>query len=209
MKSYLAKLTSTERRFVVGVFVAVFIVINVLFIWPRFKDWDKVKVQMNRAQTKLRDYQKEIGQKATYERSVRDLESADSAVPPEDQMTEFLRTIQVQAAQSGVRIDGNTKLPTLTNQFFLELAQSISAAGGEPQMVDFLYRLSAGSSLIRVRALTLRPDPPRFQLSANLTVVASFQRTSVGKGSKTAEALAPKPSIAAAARNQTPTNKPQ
>jgi len=204
---YLAKLNSTERRFVVGVFVVVFIVINILFIWPRFKDWTAVKVQMTRAQTKLRDYQKEIGQKATYERSVRELESTDSAVPPEDQMTEFLRNLQIQASQSGVRIDGNTKQPTVTNQFFLELTQSISVVGGEPQMVDFLYRLSAGNSLIRVRALTLRPDPPRYQLNASMTLVASFQKKAASSpGSKTAEAPATRSTVAAA-KNQPSTSK--
>ena len=207
MKNYLAKLTSTERRFVVGVFVVVFIVINVLFIWPRFKDWDKVKVQMNKAQSKLQDYQKEIGQKASYERMVRELESADSAVPPEDQMTEFLRTIQVQASQSGVRIDGNTKQPTVTNQFFLELAQSISVVGGEPRLVDFLYQLGSGNSLIRVRALTLRPDPPRYQLNANMTLVASFQKKAAARPApKTAETPSPKPAVTAA-RNQPTTSK--
>jgi len=207
VKNYLAKLTSTERRFVVGVFVVVFIVINILFIWPRFKDWNTVKVQMTKAQTRLQDFQKEIGQKTTYERLVKELESEDAAVPPEDQMTEFLRTIQVQASQSGVRIDGNTKQPTVTNQFFLELAQSISVVGGEPQLVDFLYRLGAGNSLIRVRALTLRPDPPRYQLNANMTLVASFQKKAAASpAAKTAESPAAKPAVAAT-KNQPPTSK--
>lgn len=207
MKSYLSKLTSTERRFVVGVFVVVFIVINVVFIWPRFKDWDVVKAKMTKAQTRLQDYQKEISQKASYERLVKGLEGADSAVPPEDQMTEFLRTIQVQASQSGVRVTGNTKLPTVTNQFFIELAQSVSADGGEGQLVDFLYRLGAGNSLNRVRALTLRPDPPRYQLNANMTVVASFQKTTSARAAtKTAESPAPKPT-ATAARNSPTTSK--
>ncbi len=199
MKSYFSKLTSTERRFVVGVFVVVFIVINILFIWPRFKDWEKVKAQMTKAQTKLQEYQKEIGQKPTYERLVKELESKDSAVPPEDQMTDFLRTIQVQASQSNVRIDGNTRQPTVTNQFFLELAQSISVVGGEPQLVNFLYGLGTGNSLIRVRALTMRPDPPRYQLNANMTLVASFQKKAAARPApKTAEAPAPKSAVAAA-----------
>jgi len=199
VKSYFSKLTSTERRFVVGVFVVVFIVINILFIWPRFKDWEKVKAQMTKAQTKLQEYQKEIGQKPTYERLVKELESKDSAVPPEDQMTDFLRTIQVQASQSNVRIDGNTRQPTVTNQFFLELAQSISVVGGEPQLVNFLYGLGTGNSLIRVRALTMRPDPPRYQLNANMTLVASFQKKAAARPApKTAEAPAPKSAVAAA-----------
>ena len=202
MKKYLARLNSTERRFVVGVFVVVFIVINVLFIWPRFKDWDKVKVQMNKAQTKLQEYQKEIGRKANYERQVRELESDGSPVPPEDQMTDFLRTINVQASRSGVRVDGNTQQPTVTNQFFLERAQALSAVAGEPQLVDFLYNLGTGTSLIRVRGLTLRPDPPRFQLNANITLIASFQKKAAAR-TQTAEVTGGAPTVTAKSQPST------
>jgi Tfp pilus assembly protein PilO len=207
MKKYLARLNSTERRFVVGVFVVVFIVINVLFIWPRFKDWEKVKLQMNKAQNNLQAFQKEISQKTSYERLVRELESEGAPVPPEDQVTEFLRTINTTAGQSGVLVIGNSPQPTGTNQFFLERAQSLSVQSGEPQLVDFLYRLGAGASLIRVRSLTLRPDPPRFQLSASITLVASYQKKSAtGSAVKTAETPAARPAVAAA-KTQTPTKK--
>jgi len=207
MKKYLARLNSTERRFVVGVFVVLFIVINLLFIWPRFKDWDKVKLQINNAQKNLQAFQKEIGQKASYEKLVRELESEGTPVPPEDQMTEFLRTIQTQAARSGVTVIGNTPQPTGTNQFFLERAQSVSVQSGEPQLVDFLYQLGAGTSLIRVRSLTLRPDPPRFQLSATITLVASYQKkTATGPAIKTAETAAARPAVTAA-KTQPPNSK--
>lgn len=207
MKKYLARLNSTERRFVVGVFVVLFIVINLLFIWPRFKDWDKVKLQINNAQKNLQTFQKEIGQKASYERLIRELESEGTAVPPEDQMTEFLRTIQMQAARSGVTVIGNTPQATGTNQFFLERAQSVSVQSGEPQLVDFLYQLGAGTSLIRVRSLTLRPDPPRFQLTATITLVASYQKkTATSPAIKTAEAPAAQPAVTAA-KTQPPNSK--
>jgi hypothetical protein len=208
VKKYLARLNSTERRFVVGVFVVVFIVINVLFIWPRFKDWDKVKLQISNAQKKLETYQKEISQKPTYERLVRELENEGAPVPPEDQMTEFLRTIQMQAARSGVTVIGNSPQPTGTNQFFLERAQALTVHAGEPQLVDFLYQLGAGTSLIRVRGLTLRPaDANRYQLSANITLVASFQKkTAARPPSRTADATAGAPTVAAA-KTQPPTGK--
>jgi Tfp pilus assembly protein PilO len=197
MKKYLARLNSTERRFVVGVMVVVFLVINVLFIWPRFKDWDKVKVQIDQAQKKLQAFQKEIGQKSSYQKQVEELQSEDAAVPEEDQMTEFLRTIQMHAVGSGVRVDGNTQRPTVTNQFFLERAQSLSVQAGEPQLVDFLYRLGAGNSMIRVRGLTLRPDPPRFQLTASITLVASYQKkTATRAPAKTADANSRGPAVA-------------
>jgi len=69
-----------------------------------------------------------------------------------------------------------------TNQFFLEQSQNISVQSGEQQLVDFLYNLGSGNSLIRVRDLTLRPDPPRQNLSATVKLVASFQKKTAGKG---------------------------
>ena len=42
--------------------------------------------------------------------------------------------------------------------------------------MDFLYSLGSGNSLIRVRDLTLRPDPPRQQLSGTVKLVASYQK---------------------------------
>lgn len=208
MKKYLARLNSTERRFVVGVFVVVFIVINLLFIWPRFKDWDAVKVQMRKAQNNLQTFQKEISQKASYEKLVRELENESAPVPPEDQVTEFLRTIQMQATRSGVTVSRNTPQPTTTNQFFLELAQSLSIQSGEPQLVDFLYQLGAGTSMIRVRGLTLRPvEPQRYQLSANITLVASFQKSTAARPpARTADATVGAPA-AVAAKTQPPARK--
>src|SRR6266850_1439171 len=85
-------------------------------------------------------------------------------------------SISSKAAESGVNIIGNVGQPAPTNQFFLERAQSLSIDAGEPQLVDFLYKLGSGSSMIRVRDLTLRPDAPRFRLTGNIKLVASYQK---------------------------------
>jgi hypothetical protein len=54
--------------------------------------------------------------------------------------------------------------------------QNINAIATEDQLVDFLYKLGSGSSMIRVRDLELQPDPPRQKLSANIRLVASYQK---------------------------------
>jgi hypothetical protein len=59
----------------------------------------------------------------------------------------------------------------------VELTQSISLLTKEQQLVDFLYNLGSSNSLIRVRDLTLRTDPPRQNLSANVKLVASYQKS--------------------------------
>jgi hypothetical protein len=102
-------------------------------------------------------------------------------VQAEDQVNQFARAIQEQQAKSGVGIGNFGRTTTKTNLFFLELTQPVSVQSGEAQLVDFLYSLGSGNSLIRVSELTLRPDPPRQQLSGQVKLVASFQKTAPKK----------------------------
>ena len=93
-------------------------------------------------------------------------------------------------------------------------------ATSEAQLVDFLYKLGDGNSLIRVRALSLRPDPPRQNLGGNITLIASYQKKpSVRPASAPAPATAPVPAgtvktnkpptlvVPAASKPATPTKK--
>jgi Tfp pilus assembly protein PilO len=176
-KGYLANLRPSERRLVVGIGVVFFVVINFWFVIPKFGEWARVQARMWEAQEKLAVYQKEIARIPVYQRTVRQLESEGQSVPAEEQTANFSRTIQNQGARSGVQILSTSKMQVRTNQFFLELSQSIAVQGQESQLVDFLYNLGSGNSSIRVRDISLRPDPPRHQLTANVKFVASYQKT--------------------------------
>ena len=51
---------------------------------------------------------------------------------------------------------------------------------GEKELVDFLYRLGSGNSLIRVRDMNLGTElPARQKLQGSLTLVESFQKKPV------------------------------
>jgi type II secretory pathway component PulM len=189
MKDFLARLNSTERRFVVGVFVVFVIVINVLFIWPRFKDWDAAQARLDKFHRTLGIYKAEIKQMPDYERKVRALEGESAPVPLEDQGIEFVRNINNQAAQSGFSVVYG-RMTEGTNQIFLEKSQPITLVAEESQLVDFLYNLGTGTSLIRARSLRLSPDPPRQKLSASITLVASYQKKTAARSSVTNTATA-------------------
>ncbi len=177
MKEYFARLSSLERRFVVGVMLLIFILLNAVFIWPRFSDWSQTKFQLTKARNRLGNYKTAIAEMPKYEKQVKTMESEGLAVPPEDQAIDFLRTIQSEAARSGVNIINTTRLQARTNDlFFVEQAQSMSVQSGEQQLVDFLYNLGSGNSLTRVRALSLRRETAGHQLAANITLVASYQK---------------------------------
>ena len=65
---------------------------------------------------------------------------------------------------------------TKTNQFFEEQSGTANVIAEEKALVDFLYNLGVGGSLIRVRSMNLSPDPQQQRLQGDITVVASYAK---------------------------------
>ena len=170
-------LRPNERRLVVGVAVVLFIVLNAFLVWPHFKDWTQMQDRLYGAQKKLARYQTEVNQMPEYKRRLQTLEGDGGAAFSQDQDIQLLRTIQTHAAETGVNITQTPKAITQTNEFFLEQVQNLSLQAREEQLVNFLYNLGSGNSMVRVRDLSLRPDvPARQQLSGNVRLVASYPK---------------------------------
>src|SRR5438445_8129770 len=110
-------------------------------------------------------------------------ESESKSVPAEVQVMHFSTAVQEQEINSGVQPVYAGKITTRTQSFFLELSQPIGVQSKEEQLVNFLYNLGSGNSLIRARDLTLKPDQPHQQLVANVTLVANYQRKAPARGS--------------------------
>lgn len=179
MKKYFAQLRPMERRLVVGVAVVLVLVLNAVFIWPHFADWGNLRHRLDAAHTKLTTYKQMIAQIPALTADVKKFESEGEFVAPEDQGINFMRTIQAQSAQSGVAIINTSRQITHTNDaFFVEQVQNISVLATEEQLVNFLYNLGSGASMIRVRDLELQPDVSRQRLSASIKLVASYQKNS-------------------------------
>lgn len=176
MTSFLDKLTPNERRLVVFVGVVVFAVLNVWFIWPHFGDLRRAKARLYRAQDTLKKYQIAVAKLPEFEKRVRELEKDSSSSGNDDQSVELLRSVQSTAGRCGVNIMNVGRVTTKTNEFYLEQSLGITFQAREEQLVKFLYELGTSDSIIRVRALSIRPDAPRMQLGGNVTLVASYQR---------------------------------
>jgi len=178
MKKYFDQLRPKERQLVIGVAVVFFLVLNWAFIWPHFSDWNDWQQRRDTAQRKLKLYQATVAQIPALAAQVKTFESTGESVAPEDQAINFLRAIQTQSAQSGVAIVNTSRQLTRTNDvFFVEQIQNLTVAATDEQLVDFLYKLGSGTSMIRVRDLELQPDPPHQKLNANIKLVASYQKT--------------------------------
>ena len=208
MKRYLdqlMKMRSQERRMLVGGAFVVFLVLNVWFVYPHFHDWAKGTQRMKKAQGTLQKYQLELGHTNLYAAAIKSLNVEGMAVPAEDQAIHFERTYTDRANENGLVIAGRGPLMTHTNEFFLEQERTITFVPTEEKLVNFLYSLGTSNSMIRVRTMSLRPDPSHQNLSANVTLVASYQKKAQARpaapAKPPAEASEPKKQAAA-------TNKP-
>lgn len=165
-----------ERRLLVGVAVVLFLVVNIVFVWPHFSDWGKTRQRLIDAQDTVEKWSREIAQKGEHEKKIQVLEEEGAQVTAEDQANEFFRTVQNQASISGVNLPSISRQSTSTNDFFLEQLQTFRVQAGEEQLVDFLFNLGEGESVIRARGLSLRPNAVRQQLEGSIDLVASYQK---------------------------------
>jgi hypothetical protein len=216
MKSFFDKLNLRpgERRLVVIVGVVIFVVLNFLFVVPMFGEYAKTMDDMKKTRDKLRLFDNEIRRKPHYEAQLKQLESSGSFVAQEEQASQLMRDVQTQSALSAVtvmRYDPTQRGSTgKTNAFFEEQTLGITVNTGEKELIDFLYSLGSGNSLIRVRSMTLNPEPSHFKLQGNLTLVESFQRKAPARAATAAPApakTAPAPAAAKTPPSPSPTPK--
>ena len=169
-----------ERRLVVIVGLVVFFVLNLWLVWPEFGEWSKQKEKKKNLERTLENFQNEIKKAPDYKKQLDELERQGQAVLSEEQAVDLQKVVYSQAALVGIFPSGyepGSKASTgRTNQFFEEQSGTITVSTEEKPLVDFLYNLGAGSSLIRVRSMTLNPDPTRMKLAGTITLVASYQK---------------------------------
>ena len=191
MKKYLAQLRPLERRLVVGVGVVLLIVLNWAFIWPHFSDWGDYRSRLDNANIKLRNYRAAVAQLPELQKQEKTYASEGEFVAPEDQAVNLISTIQAQSVACGVGLQNTSRSTSNTNDvFFVKQIQNINVLATEDQLVDFLYKLGSGSSMIRVRDLTMQPDPQHMRLSADIRLEASYQKNPAASAAKSATAKA-------------------
>jgi hypothetical protein len=175
-------LRPNERRLVIIVAIVVFILLNVFFVRPYFGELGRLQKRQEDARKMLEAFQDEIRKTSQYEAQLRNLREAGASVASEEQALKLSTTIHNQAALSGVQINRYTPQirtsasVTKTNQFFEEQTGTANIIAEEKALVDFLYNLGVGGSLIRVRSMNLSPDPQRQRLQGDIVVVASYAK---------------------------------
>ncbi|MFM1768868.1 MAG: hypothetical protein RJA22_1397 [Verrucomicrobiota bacterium] len=209
-------LTPQERRLVVGVGIAVFVVLNLWLIIPKFGEFGRLQQKMSDIQRlQLDKYKAEIANKPTYEAKIRDLlKTGGSDVPTEEAALRIFDEVNAQAALTGVNLTSITPVNRSggkTNAFFEEASVNVQYNCGEKELVDFLYRIADRSLLIRAKSMGVGPDPTRTRLQGKVTLVKSYQRKPPPKPAGSPAAPAAKPAPATTTKGPpapTPTAKP-
>jgi hypothetical protein len=177
MKRYWEHLRPNERRVVVIIGLALFIVLNAWKVWPHFNDFRRDSARMQAAEKTLATYRATLAHKSEYETKIRKfLESGGAPVTPEDQAIDLMRFYESSAIQNEVQVQNNSGVRTHTNEFFLDQEMTLNVMAREKGLVGFLYVLGSGNSMVRVRNMSLRPDQSHQQLTASITIVASYQK---------------------------------
>lgn len=196
-----------EKRLVVGALAVVVLVLSLLFVWPKTGEWRKAQDALEKSRRSFKNQQAEIARIPEFEARLAELEGQGSAVLQEEQALQLMRSVQVKAQEHQVTItstrSGVAGTGTSTNVFFDEQTVIIGVYTGEKELVDFLHALGSGNSMIRVRDMDLRPDPPRYRLNGSVTLVASYQ-----KKPKVAPKPAPAPALAVAPSTNSPARTP-
>ena len=216
-----------KRGLLVGLLI-VAAVLNYWLVWPYFGEWTQLGTDRKKLEDSRTRYLSEIGKKAAYEKKLKDLQKAGAEVVQEDQANRLQSTLITQANANGVQagnfrpINTSSRAAGQTNAFFDEQQMNFDVTASEPELVGFLYSLGAGDSMIRVRDISrLRLDPSQTRLTAQVTVVASFQKKpktppkaptpapSAGKATNApkAQAVAPKSTSSSAAAGGTNATK--
>ena len=209
MKKYWEGLRPFEKRVVAGVTTGLFVVFNLWFVIPHFSDLGLMKTRIIKAEGLLLLRKTAIEQKPFYEAEIKKLQSEGQDVPAEEQALQFQRTVSDEEMRVGVNPVSTGRIMTRTNEFFLEQTQTINVQSGEQPLVDFLFNLGSGGSLIRVRDLVLHPDPQtRQQLAGTVKLVASYQKNPSKAAVSAPRTPPPRGTPASTSKSTTPPSSP-
>jgi hypothetical protein len=204
MTSYLDKLNlrPQERRLVVFVAIVVFVVINIIWVVPQFGKvafWDRKRQD---AEGKVQKYNQEIGKVKGYTAELTALQNEGITIGDDDPTLTLQQTVSAMAGAHGVAIELNSGIQRSenTNSIFQEAGTRITTTAMESNLVEFLYAIGSRGTLIRVRTMSLQPDPTQVRLKGTLEFVQSFLKKPSAAKPGTPLALAGKPGASGPAK---------
>ena len=174
-------LNAFERRLAVFVGLAVFLVINMILIWPRFSEWGEIQDKNGRMDQRMRTYQAQLAKARTLKKRLGELEGSGSDVIPEERANQLISLIQAKASEAklpspNIRPVRTGLADTSEEKFFEQKAYSLTVTTDTKELIDFLVAIGSDDSVVRVRDLDLKPESSKKnQLVCTMTLVANYQ----------------------------------
>jgi hypothetical protein len=190
-------LTPQERRIVVGIGMVLVIVLNLLFVWPHFSEWGKIRKQLASMRSDIEKYNKEIVLDTNptngLQKQLAKLVRQEGAGVMNEQV-KLQSTIMTQARKTGVNVanynPGGAR--PQTNEFFEEESIRITIDSQEPQLINFLYNIGNDPAMIRVSELDLTPqDQNRYRLRGYVTFIANYAKRAPASAKPAAKPAVP------------------
>lgn len=198
MTSFLDQLNLTpqERRFAVVVAVVVFIILNVLLVWPHFSDLGRVRRDLAATRAKIQEFGGAISKDAANQKELALLEQKSGGDIGGPTKSVALQTaVQADARKTGVVFDEIKSVTTAnsdTNKFYEEQSVRVGFESTETNLVKFLYNAGNDPAMIRVRELNLQPaDANRYRLRGYVILTANYARQTSKPAAPAAAKAAP------------------
>jgi len=177
-------LTPQERRIVVVIAVIVFVVLQLLLVWPHFSDLTKVRAELERTRNTIKAWNgeiiKDVDPANGYRKKLQELQKNQGGGIGVAQI-QLQRTVSDQAMRTGVAVNEIRPVTLMgtekTNAFYEEQSVKITFECEESQLVNFLYNVGNDPAMIRVRELNLHTaDANRYKLRGDALLSANYAR---------------------------------
>jgi hypothetical protein len=210
-----------EKRIIAVIAVVFFVVLNLILVFPHFKDYSNIQGQLKKTESDIQADRRIIefdNAPGGLKQHLSELQSGKGGSISSKEI-QLQQTITDRARARGVfiqTISGVSTTPvvpgSLSDKFFESQSIRIDVLAAEDNLVKFLWDVGNDPAMIRVRELQLHPtDNNRYKLNAIITLTADYQKTApvqkptpilVETPKTPAKAATPPPSAA----RTTPTN---
>jgi len=176
-----------EKRILVVIAVVVFVVLNLVLVVPRFKEYGKIQEQLKAARLNIDKFNKFI-YSDTNAGGLKDQLIKLSKQPGGEVSTKEIQlesTVTTEARANGIFVQtAQNVAPQVmlgssgqSDKFFARQSVRINVQATEDALVKFLYDIGNDPAMIRVWELQLNPlDNNRFKLTGFITLTADYQK---------------------------------
>ena len=177
-----------EKRVIVVIVAVVFVVLNLVLVFPHFKDYGKIEAELKKTRQTIATNNAIIAKDKDpvhgWKRELEDLEKQQGGVATFNEIA-LQETVTAQARVNNVFIQTVSPVSFLrlgtasqSDKFFESESIRIVVQSAESNLVKFLYNVGNDPAMIRVWSLELHPlDNNRYKLNANITLTADYQKT--------------------------------